>query len=57
MGHHKETETNLQDSIAQSYLPRDGLRILARIIVRQLERETQQLEPDTSTEEGAPYDE
>ena len=57
MGHHNDPETNPQDTAAQVSLSSDGLRILARIIARQLEKETQQLEPETSTEEGAPYDE
>ena len=57
MGHHDESETNLQDTSAQPSLPEDGLRILARIIVRHRESIRQQLESVDSKEEGAPYDE
>ena len=53
MGHNNKPETNLQDSSAQASLPKDGLRILARIITRHRERERKQVQPVDSTEGGA----
>jgi len=38
-------------------LPQDGLKILARLIVRHRERESKQLKPVDSMKEGASYDE
>jgi len=55
MGHNDESEANLQDSSAQPSLPEDGLRILARLIVRHHQKSRQELEPVDSKEEGTPY--
>lgn len=41
---------------AQLTLPQDGLKILARLIVRHRERESKQLKPVDSMKKGASYD-
>ena len=58
MGQNSEPETNMQDTTPYKLtLPQDGLKILARLIVRHRERESKQLKPVDSMKEGASYDE
>ena len=56
MDRYSESKSNLQVTSAHSSLPEDGLRILARIIVRHHKKGNKQLKLVDFTKGGAPYD-